>query len=73
MAERPYEGRRIVARSFRSGLAWRTEVVVWSPDGRGGVTETMLDPPPSDWFAATEEEADQYGLAIGRAWIDRHA
>jgi len=71
VAEIMYRGCRIVARSFLSGVVWRTEVTVWRDAANGGWTETMLYPPPAEWSATSEAEANEYGFAMGRVWIDR--
>ena len=67
MEDRYHRGYRVKVKSFRSGSRWRTEVSIAAmkhpPTG-----ETIL-PSPIAWSASSEEEADQHGLAIARAWI----
>lgn len=68
-----YRAHRIEVRSLPSGEhKWRTEVYIWRSTDRQ-IMRAKLPPPPSEWAAATKEEADQYGLTQGRAWIDLFA
>ena len=69
MDNRYHRGYRIRVRSFRTGARWRTEVVIATmkvPDA-----ELTLPLPPVHWSAATEEEANEYGLAMAKDWIAR--
>ena len=70
---RIYKAHSIEVRVLPSGEGkWRTEVYIWSSTDTQ-ITRAKLPPPPSEWAAATKEEADQYGLTKGRAWIDLFA
>ena len=63
-------GRRIRVNSYRSGMRWSLDVRVATLNGPRQ-TERLLVP-STDWTGAIKEEADQYGLAMARSWIDRN-
>ena len=69
MAHRYHKGFRVNIRSFRSGVRWRTEVVITTM--KAPVSERALPRPPETWSAATEEEADAYGFEMAKDWIAR--
>jgi hypothetical protein len=60
-----HRGYRVRVRSSLNGSRWKAEVSVAELRTTPRV-ETAL---PSPGSAATEEEADLYGLAIARTWI----
>ncbi|HEV8437717.1 MAG TPA: hypothetical protein VGT40_06460 [Methylomirabilota bacterium] len=67
-----HKGYCVSVRSFLDGARWRTEVRVRAvkhapPSG------TPIGPAPAHWSAATEEEADRYGVQMARTWIDQQA
>ncbi len=69
MENRYHKGYRVKVRSFRTGARWRTEVVIVTM--KSPAAELTLPSPPVSWSAATEEEANEYGLAMARDWISR--
>jgi hypothetical protein len=69
MDNRYHRGYRIKVRSFRAGARWRTEVVIATM--KVPIAELTLPFPPVHWSAATEEEANHYGLAMAKDWIAR--
>jgi len=69
MDDRYHKGYRVKIHSFRSGVRWRTEVVIAAM--KGPAAELARPAPPASWSAATEEEANEYGFAMAREWIAR--
>ncbi len=67
MENRYLRGYRVKVSSFRSGSGWRTEVSICSLKDTASVL--TLPAPPLRWSAATEQEADLYGLDMAREWI----
>jgi len=65
-----HKGYRVRVRSFHSGMRWRTEVMIRAMRD-ATASELTLPSPPIHWSAATETEADEYGLAMARDWIAR--
>ena len=70
MEDRYHKGYRVKVRSFHSGVRWRTEVII-SEVKDATASELTLPTPPINWSAATEAEADEYGLQMARDWIAR--
>lgn len=71
MENRYHKGYRVKVTSFRSGpvgARWRTEVVI-SALRDATASELVLPSPPLGWSASTEEEANQYGFELAKAWI----
>ncbi len=60
-------GYRITVNAFPTGPRWRAEVSLCRMKD-AQAAQTLINPPP-EWSAGTEEEADQYGVAMGKAWI----
>jgi hypothetical protein len=70
MDDKYHKGYRVSVRSFPSGMRWRTEVIIRAIRD-ATASELMLPAPPIYWSAATETEADAYGLVMARDWIAR--
>jgi hypothetical protein len=69
MDNRYHKGYRVTIRSFRSGVRWRTEVVIATM--KRPPAELVLPLPPTSWSASSEQEADEYGFAMAKDWIAR--
>ena len=69
MEDKYHKGYRVSVKSCLSGTRWRPDVrVIALRHGASGAV--TIGPPPSLWSAATEDEADRYGLQMARMWID---
>jgi hypothetical protein len=70
MEDRYLRGYHVSVKSFLNGVRWRTEVRVRAVKDRAAA-EVSISPPPVYWSAASEDEADRYGIEMARAWIAR--
>lgn len=65
-----YRGHRRRVSIYQNGDRYRVDVIVKTGHG-ANETHFQVPAPPVEWSAATEREAQHYGVDLAKAWIDQ--